>query len=173
MKAFLIIFAAASLTCAVANADTVFDFSGTVGNNLLTDTPYLFTGITETGTITIDTVTGTVDAIDLTVAGDPNAFTSFFGCPGSCTYNNNNGFDEFGLLDIGSDLVGYSGGAIAADSYVALDTPDLGSGEPEVAYSLSGTVTPATATPEPRFTVALLGLGMLGSLLFIRRRRQA
>ncbi|MGD0438970.1 MAG: PEP-CTERM sorting domain-containing protein, partial [Bryobacteraceae bacterium] len=100
-------------------------------------------------------------------------FVYYFGCPADCTYNFNNDFYEFGLLDIGSDLVGYTGGAIAPDSYVALDTPVLGSGDPEVQYSLSGTVTPASAaTPEPRYT-ALLGLLLIGSLVAVRRRRQA
>jgi|SRR5580658_7981982 MYXO-CTERM domain-containing protein len=170
----LVVFGALSLTSNVARADTIFDFSGTVGNNYLTDTPYEFTGLTETGTITINTVTGTVDAIDLTVEGDPNIFTSFFGCPSNCTYNFNNDFDEFGLLDIGSDLVGYTGGAIGSDSYVALDTPDLGSGEPEVQYYLSGTVSAASvATPEPRYYTALLGLVLVGSLVVVRRRRLA
>jgi hypothetical protein len=160
----------------MAKADTVFNFSGTVGNNFTTNTPYLFTGITETGTINIDTVAGTVDAIDLTVAGDSNQFVFFFGCPSNCTYNFNNGFNEFGLLDIGSNLIGYSGGPIGSDSYVALDTPNLGAGgpdNPEVQYHLSGTVTPATATPEPRYYTALLGLVLCGSLVAARRRRQA
>jgi MYXO-CTERM domain-containing protein len=166
-------FGALSVTTAVAKADTIFDFSGTVGDIFATSTAGPFTGLTETGTITIDTVGGTVDGIDLTVQGDSNSFTFFFGCPASCTYNFNNGFDEFGLLDIGSNLVGYTGGAIGSDSYVALDTPVLGSGEPEVQYLLSGTVSPEIASaPEPRYDTAFLGLALIGSLAVIRRRRQ-
>jgi MYXO-CTERM domain-containing protein len=168
--AAFVVFGCLSVTSSVAKADTVFDFSGTVGDIFGTSTAGLFTGLTETGTITIDTVGGTVDDIDLTVEGDSNQFVFFFGCPANCTYNFNNGFNEFGLLDIGSNLVGYSGGAIGSDSYVALDTPVLGSGDPEVQYSLSGTVTPA---PEPRYYTALLGLVLIGSFLAVRRRRQA
>jgi MYXO-CTERM domain-containing protein len=172
--ATLVLFGALSVTTTVAKADSIFDFNGTVGDIFGTSTAGLFTGLTETGTITINTIGGTVDAIDLTVEGDSNQFVNFFGCPVHCTYNFNNGFDEFGLLDIGSNLVGYTGGAIGSDSYVALDTPVLGSGDPEVQYYLSGTVSPAlAATPEPRYYTALLGLAMIGSLLVIRRRRQA
>ena len=172
--AALVVFGSLSVASSVARADTVFNFSGTVGDIFGTSTPGLFTGLTETGTINIDTTAGTVDAIDLTVQGDSNQFVHFlFGCPPSCVYNFNNGFNEFGLLDIGSNLVGYAGGAIGADSYVALDTPNLGSGDPEVQYYLSGTVTATAATPEPRYYTALLGLVLGGSLLFVRRRRQA
>jgi hypothetical protein len=170
----LVVFGSLSLTSSVARADTIFDVNATVGDIYGTSTPGLFTGLTETGTITINTVGGTVDAIDLTVEGDTNIFTNFFGCPSDCTYNFNNGFDEFGLLDIGSDLFGYTGGAIGSDSYVALDTPVLGSGDPEVQYSLSGTVSLASAaTPEPRYYTALLGLVFIGSLVAVRRRRLA
>lgn len=172
--AALVVFASLSVTSTVAQADTVFNFNGTVGNNTTTNEPndpFPYTGLTETGTINIDTVAGTVDAIDLTVQGDPNQFVYFFGCPSNCTYNYNNGFNEFGLLDIGSNLVGYTGGAIGSDSYVSLTSP-LGSGPSEVQFYLSGTVSPVTATPEPRYT-ALLGLVLIGSLFVVRRRRHA
>jgi hypothetical protein len=174
----LVVFGFVSLTSNVAKADTVFDFSGTVGDIFGTSTAGMYTGLTESGTINIDTVGGTIDAIDLTVTGDPNTFTYYLAnCPPSCVYNFNNGFDEFGLLDIGSSLVGYAGGAIGADSYVALDTPVLGAGgvlSPEVQYSLSGTVTLASAaTPEPRYYAGLLGLILIGTLAVARRRQQA
>jgi len=166
----LAVFGSLSVTSTVAKADMLFDFSGTVGDKL-NGQAGIFTGLTETGTINIDTVAGTVDKIDLTVEGDTNQFVYFIGCLSSCIFNYNNGFNEFGLLNIGSDLIGYPGGAIASDSYVALDTPDLGSGEPGVEYFLTGTVT--AATPEPRYYTALLGLVLMGSLLALRRRRQA
>ncbi len=168
----LVVFASLGVTSTAARADTVFDFSGTVGDIFGTSTAGLFTGLTETGTININTVGGTVDALDLTVQGDSNQFTGFFGCPSNCTYNFNNGFFEFGLLDIGSNLVGYTGGAIGSDSYVALDTPVLGSGEPEVQYYLSGTVSSPSAVPEPHYYTAALGLVLIGSLFAARRRRQ-
>ena len=78
----LVVFGSLSLTTKVAKADTVFDFSGTVGDIYGTSTAGMYTGVTETGTINIDTVAGTVDSIDLTVTGDTNTFTFFFGCPG-------------------------------------------------------------------------------------------
>ena len=124
-----------------------------------------------------------MSALDLTVEGDPNEFTGFFGCPPNCTYNYNNGFYEFGLLDLGSSLAGYTGGSLGADSYVALDTPDLGLGSypssdptdpnSEVAYYLSGTVSPLAATPEPRFYAVFLELLMAGVALLNRRRQHA
>lgn len=171
--AALVVFASLAVTSTIARADTVFDFSGIVGNNFTTNVPDTYTGLTETGTITIDTVGGTVDGIDLIVEGDSNQFVYFFGCPSNCTYNFNNGFNEFGLLDIGSNLVGYAGGAIGGDSWVALTTPlgsaGLGPGNGEVQYHLSGTVSPV---PEPRYT-ALLGLILIGSLFVVRQRRHA
>ena len=103
-----------------------------------------------------------MSALDLTVEGDPNEFTGFFGCPANCTY---------------------TGGSLGADSYVALDTPDLGLGSypssdptdpnSEVAYYLSGTVSPLAATPEPRFYAVFLELLMAGVALLNRRRQHA
>jgi|SRR5580704_3418354 MYXO-CTERM domain-containing protein len=183
MKALLIIFAAASLTCAVANADTVFDISGTVGDIYGTSTPsdFGYTGLTVTGTITIDTVGGTVDAVDISVETDPNDLINVMACSSDCTYAIDSTFSEYGLVDLGTSFAGYTGGSLAGDSWVYLDNPNgvfgglgLGEGGSGENYYISGTLTAETAAaPEPRYTVALLGLGMLGSLLFIRRRRQA
>jgi MYXO-CTERM domain-containing protein len=189
MKALLIIFAAASLTCAVANADTVFDINGTVGDIYGTSTPsdFGYTGLTATGTITIDTTSGAVDGIDLTMETDPNEFINVLACSSDCTYTFNAAFNEYGLLDLGTSLAGYTGGSLAADSWIYLDNPSgvyggagIGEGGSGVEYYLSASLTPTTlgtigdvVTPEPRYTVALLGLGMLASLLFVRRRRQA
>jgi hypothetical protein len=171
--AALVVFGSLGVSSTAAKADTIFDFNGIVEDNFGTNVPDLFTGLTETGTINIDTVLGTVDAIDLSVQGDSNPFIFFFGCPSNCTYNYNNGFNEFGLLDVGANLVGYAGGAIGSDSYVALDTPDLGSGEPEVQYHLSGTLSPeGVATPEPRYYAPLMVFALLAALVASRRRRR-
>jgi len=165
----------------MAKADTVFDFSGTVGDILGTSTPsaYGYTGLTVTGTLNIDTVGGTIDNVDITVAGDPNDFINLLACSSTCSYIVDAPFNEYGLLDTGS-MVGYTGGPIGSDSWIYLDNANgsfgglgLGQGGSGIAYSLSGTITPATATPEPRYYTALLGLVLIGSLVVIRRRQQA
>lgn len=154
----------------IAKADT-FDVNAVVGNENTggPGVPGIYTGLTLTGTLDIDTSgLGNVDSGTITVEGDPNIFTNFFGCPslGTCTYTFNNGFDEFGLLDLGNPA-GYTGGSLLPDSYIALTDP-LGSGNGEVQYLLSGTVTLAP-TPEPRFYFVFV-VGVCG-LLFARRRR--
>jgi MYXO-CTERM domain-containing protein len=179
MKAFLIIFAAASLTSAVAKADTVFDINGTVGDIYDTSTPsdFGYTDLTVAGTITVNTTTGAVDGINVTVENDSNQFISVFACSSNCEYTYNTGFNEYGMLDLGTSLTGYTGGSLAADSWIYLDNPSgvygglgLGQGGSGVQYYLSGTLT---AAPEPRYYAGLLGLAMLGSFLVVRRRRQA
>jgi MYXO-CTERM domain-containing protein len=167
----------------MANADTVFDINGTVGDIDGTSTPsdFGYTGLTATGTITINTSTGAVDGIDLTVETDPNQFINVLACGSNCTYVATNPFVEYGLLDLGTSLTGYTGGALASDSWIYLDNPSgiygglgLGQGGSGVEYYLSGDLSIASAAaPEPRYSVALLGLAMLGSFLVVRRRRQA
>jgi hypothetical protein len=175
--AALVVFGSISM----AKADTVFNFNGTVGDILGTSTPsaYGYTGLTVTGTLNIDTVGGTIDNVDITVQGDSNQFVNLLSCSTNCTYIVDNGFNEYGLLDTGS-LVSYTGGPIGSDSWIYLDNANgsfgglgLGQGGSGIAYSLSGTITPSTATPEPRYYTALLGLVLIGSVVAVRRRQQA
>lgn len=178
----LVVFGSLSLTTKVAKADTVFDVDATVGDIYGTSTASAFgyTGLTATGTITIDTTTGTVDGIDISVETDPNDFINILACGANCTYTYNAAFVEYGLLDLGSSLTGYTGGSLAADSWIYLDNPDgtygglgLGQGGSGVQYYLSGTLTAVTATPEPGYSAALLGMVLMGSLVVVRRRLQA
>jgi hypothetical protein len=158
-----------------ANANSVvFNVNATVGNIFGGGPVGTFTGLTVTGTLDLNTITpGAVNNLTITVQGDPNIFTGSLGCPPTCTFIFNNGFNEFGLLDIG-DPVGYAGGALQSGSYIALINP-LGGPGAEVQYDLSGTVSPANggAVPEPRSYAALLGLGMSGMLFARWRRRRA
>jgi hypothetical protein len=178
----LVVFGSLSLASSVARADTVFDVNATVGDidGTSTASDFGYTGLTATGTLTINTTTGTVDGIDLTVENDSNQFIYIMACGTNCTYTNNAGFVEYGLLDLGTSLTGYTGGSLAADSWIYLDNPNgvyggagLGEGGSGVQYYLSGTLTAATAAPEPGYSAALLGLVLMGSVVVVRRRRQA
>ncbi|MGA2212132.1 MAG: hypothetical protein ABSH31_02560 [Bryobacteraceae bacterium] len=176
----MVVFGSLSLSSNVARADTVFDVNATVGDIDGTSTPseFGYTGLSATGTITINTATGTVDAIDVTVETDPNDFINVLACASNCTYTYNSAFVEYGLLDLGASLTGYTGGSLVPDSWIYLDNPSgvyggqgLGEGGGGVQYYLSGTLT--AATPEPAYYAAVLGLFLVGSLVVARRRRQA
>jgi hypothetical protein len=155
-----------------AKADITFSLNnGLTGDIYNTAVPGPDSGTPVTGTITIDTVSGAVTGVNLHVQGDPNAFTGFF-CQGAdtppCTYfyeTTTGNFTEYGLLDLGN-LVGYTGGPLASDSWIYLDNPP-GSGNQGEEYYLSGTL------PEPGL-YGTLAIG-LGGLLFVayRRRRSA
>ena len=179
--AALVVFGSFSITSSAAKADIIFNFSGTVGDIQDTATPsaYGYTGLTVTGTLDIDTVGGTIDSVDVTVQTDSNPFVKLYGCSTTCSYISDSGTIEYGLLDTGS-LVGYTGGTIGSDSWIYLDNASgsygglgLGQGGSGFAYDLSGTISPATATPEPRYYAGMLGLLLVGSLVAVRRRRQA
>jgi hypothetical protein len=165
------------LTSGVARADTVFDLNATIGDIVNTSTPSSFgyTGSTATGTITINTTTGTVDGIDVTVQNDSNVFINVLACSTECTFTANSGFAEYGILDLGTTLAGFTGGSLASGSWIYLDNQGLGQGGPGTPYSLSGSLTPATlasfiATPEPAYYAASLGLVLIGALVAVRRR---
>jgi hypothetical protein len=141
-----------------ARADTIFDV-----NAVITNTPHgPYEGDAILGTVTINTATGQGDAIDL--YSPTNAFpaiTNILG--GTCSSPNclifyDNGFGEFGDLDLG-DTVGYTGGALGSASYIDPNS---------VAYDITGSV--AAATPEPG-SLTLLALGMSGLLFVLYRRR--
>ncbi len=161
------------LTCLGAAAPAFADTFDVAAN--ITNGPYAGTDVL-TGTVTIDPTTGVGSAIDLTLSG----FADFTGILGgtcsspNCVFVFNNGFADFGYLDLGS-TVGYTGGAlitglspVTSSSYIDLNS---------VAYAVSGTVTPAqtsqtTATPEPS-SFMLLGTGLLGFAGMVRRKLTA
>jgi hypothetical protein len=147
-----------------AQASTIFDVSATVGGKVGGGTGAA-TGESLLGTITIDTVGGSIVSLSLQLASNPNIFTGFSGCPGTCTNIFDTGFADFGFLDLignAGTLVGYAGGALKADS--TLDTASI-------QYVLTGSVTNPASVPEPSFyPVFLLGLG---GLYLVKRRRRA
>ena len=176
--AALVVFGSLSVTSTAAKADTVFDVNATVGDIYGFTVAGPPTGLTLTGTLDINTVTGAFDSVALTISGDPNPFDYFLNsgsnaCPNDCVFVNTEPFYEYGFLQLvpiaSNPLVGYNGGTLLAGSWIYLDNP-LGSDDSGVQYYLSGTVT---ATPEPRYYTALLGLVLMGSLVALRRRRQA
>ena len=156
------------LAPSVAKAGTIFNVSATVGNIQGGGSAGAPTGLALLGILTIDTVSGTLTGGSLQLGSNPNLFTTFFGCPASCTFYANTGFADFGLLDLignANTLVGYAGGALKSDSYI-----DVAS----VAYDLRGTVSTTSttaATPEPAsYSIILLGLG---GLYLAKRRLRA
>jgi hypothetical protein len=141
---------------------TVFNVSAVVGDKFGGGTGPA-TGLTLTGTLHIDTVAGTLNSGSLTLQGDANVFTSFFGCPANCTFYNNSGFAEDGLLGLtNTGLVGYTGGSILPGSYI-----DTAPGH--IQQALTGTVTPASTVPEPS-SLMLLGSGVAAAFARIRRK---
>jgi hypothetical protein len=149
-----------------ARADTAFDV-----NAVITDTPNgPYAGDAIAGTVTINTTTGAVDAIDL--YSPTSAFPTFTlidsvccACPGpNCVVFYDNGFDQYGELALGN-TVGYTGGALGSASYIALTITDI-YGTANVAYDVTGNVV----APEPG-SLSLLALGMSGLLFGLYRRR--
>jgi hypothetical protein len=165
----LLLFGCLGIAPTVAKAD-IFNVNATVGS-IHGGGPGQFTGLSLTGAFDLDTTLGVVNSDTIIVQNDPNLFTGFLGCPASCTYIFNTGFNEFGLLDIGNPL-GFTGGALQSDSYIALINP-LGGPGSEVQYDLSGSVSGAVATPEPRYEALALGMSVLLFASLRRRRRSA
>ena len=159
-----LLFVGLMLASSVASADT-FIVSAIVGDKTGSGGTGPSTGLTLTGTLNIDPIAGTLNSGSLTLQGDANLFTNFFGCPtsGQCTFTFNNGFAEDGYLGLSnSGLVGYAGGALLSGSYI--DTTVN-----HIQQTLTGTVTPA---PEPS-SLMLLGGGALGMLAMMRRKPRA
>jgi PEP-CTERM motif-containing protein len=156
--ACLLLFAAMAVAPSVAKAAivpfTIFaDLSG-------------LPGVTVNGTLDIDTTAGDIAGGFLTVSqGYVNDFDTPFACGPSCVLlgDFHSPDSAFMFLDFApGTLVGYTGGALAGDSFL-----EAASGEP---YSLvNGTATMAS-TPEPGF-YGILTLG-LGGLLVAGWRRQ-
>jgi len=154
-----------------AHADQITVFSLTT----VFQTPPQSPDGTASGTITIDTTTGVVEAIDLSFAGGAGltpygAFWNVYGLP--------NGFVEItevwpptSYVEISlpvSTLVGYTGGSICTEEHLCDGgaysgfTWDFS----EVAPYSSGQLT---ATPEPA-SLILFGTGVLGLVGILRRK---
>ena len=185
MKITAWVFAAALIMVTLVGAKTVransvtFDASGTfVGGGTLG------------GTITINTVTGVVVAVDLTTTssglnGSPYTTLgpSFFYMVGPFLGIgiSNSASNVIGLALDASTLVGYSGGTLCGGPPTEC-TFGVGSGvvtyedasyppvEPLI-FLASGSLTPVAPTPEPNSAaLTLLGLATLGLCMLMRRR---
>ncbi len=154
----------------VAAKAEVFYFTGEVGDTLGSTMPGPNTGLSITGTVDIDTTSATgIDALSLTVKGDPNVFNvlAFSPCA-PCVFLGASGLAETGFLDIGSTL-GYKGGKVAGDSFIILGNV---LGQPGgQGYALTDTLSASAAEPG---VYSALAIGLSG-LLFVgyRRRRSA
>ena len=144
-----------------ASADTIFNFSGTFQD-----------GSTLGGTMTINTATGAIDGVNLTIGG--NTFT-FVQAPtpvliGGSLFIQLTETSQFNfpILDIFipvSSLVGYNGGQLCI-------TPTAGGCSNPTQTGSNGTVvyltqgSASSAVPEPSslilLTGGLIGLGLLG-----------
>jgi len=124
-------------------------------------------GDTITGTLTIDTIGGDVTSATVDVSGLSGPFVLFSGPVSSSSFYVDTfylpapGGEAYMLLDVGSPLVGYTGGALAGDSELY---PFVGG-----PAAVSGSLTPIP-TPEPAF-FGVLALGMSGLVFAVRRRR--
>ena len=153
----------------VLKAD-LYNVNAVVGNNVGHDVPVLgITGLTLTGVLNINStdpggsgdITGT-----LTLEGDSNLFTGYFGCPGtSCTFFFNGGFTTFGILDLtaSGSLFGYTG----TPALLPASEITIGSNP----FFLSGSVLPVP-TPEPGF-YGVLALGGVALAFALWRRNAA
>jgi hypothetical protein len=176
-----------SLAClaifaSAASAD-IYDLNATVGLTSYTS-EFIpgYTGLAVTGTLDVDPTNG-IESGTIQVQGDPNIFTGFFGCPGTCSFYYNNGFAEYGFLDLG--VAPFTGSSIrlGADSNIDLSflTPPVTNDQ----FTLSGTLTDENGggffsgaqgldgspeAPEPTFFGVLILC--LGSVLFIARNRR-
>lgn len=130
-------------------------------------------GATGTGTVTIDTTTGVIGAIDLTFVDGVQKFT-FSGAPTQGT-NPFTPVDQFTAYNFGGDLllldifastlVGYDGGALCDSNGLCGGTSFVQlSGDPLDNLS-TGSLVP---TPEPS-SFLLLGIGLFGAVGMMRR----
>jgi hypothetical protein len=161
----VLLLAAVSFAPFVAKAESVFDVSATLGNIQGSTHAGTDTGLTFTGTVAINTTTGAVGTILLTLQNHANPVVHLFeACPPTCIFVNSTAFDLYGLVDLtgGASLVGYSGGSLRSDSELTADSNP---------YNLTGTVTEElSGAPEPASWLAVAaGLGAL--YLAYRRRR--
>jgi hypothetical protein len=144
------------------HASTIFDATGTTAN-----------GSTLSGTVTIDTIGGTVTALDLTMAG-AFSFNVDSAGPNTGVFESqyvieaDNGVSSAPFIDIflpPATLAGYSGGNFCAGSCALNSTTAAASGPPT--SFISGSLT--AAAPEPASWM-LMGAAMLG--LVTRRIRR-
>lgn len=134
---------------------------------------------TASGTVTIDTTTGVIEAIDLSFAGEPSiTFSStlwdVFGNPpdsfvelGESWTTPQNGFYDV-VIDLPvATLVGYAGGSICTAANPCPDGAFSGFtyGDSAITSYTSGDLSPV---PEPA-SWTLLGAAVLGSVGMLRR----
>ena len=152
----------------VARADsyTTFDLNSSY--------PFLFGGAgTIDGTLTLDTTTDLFSSADLTVSGFPfyqDGTLSNIGLQGELfteygvnIFSTGTPFGDLNLFLPITSLVGYDGSSIAFPTNVTFATI------PNLYFAGSGTLEPASVTPEPA-SLLLLATGLLGFAVLWRRR---
>lgn len=135
---------------------------------------------TASGTITIDTTTGTVEAINLSFAGEPGSASptmlwDVHGTPPKAFVEINESWnspqDAFYDVEIAlpvDTLVGYAGGSICttAEPCYGGSTSGFSWGNSEMESYSAGQLTP---TPEPA-TLTLFATGVLGLIVLLFRK---
>jgi hypothetical protein len=157
----------------IAQADTVFNVTGTFGDNS-----------TLSGTLTINTSTGLVDAADLAVQYNitptvTEMFANILGqTPNSVTLEGDHFSDLFVYINA-STLTGFMRGTLCSTSVTCtggvvseVSTSTGIHGVPFNDFLTGGMVTAPTTAPEPS-TIVLLGVTLLSLALAVSRKRIA
>ena len=170
MRLSLLVATAILSTSLAAHADTLFNASGTFndGSNL-------------TGTVTIDTTSGSVTSVNLIVTGVSNfTFVDIVGqqpdrSPSQYFVGVENaaGTEDFNFAlpdsPTGNPLVGYTGGRICSDTSPCSTTSNLYNLQTNTFGSRLSTGTLTAATPEPS-SILLLSTGLLAAAGTMKRR---
>jgi hypothetical protein len=136
---------------------------------------------TASGTVTIDTTTGVVEAIDLSFAGEPGSVSpstlwDVYGTPPNAFVEINeswitpkNAFYDVEIVLPVDTLVGYAGGSICIKAAPCYSDSFSGfsSGISQLESYSSGQLTPIT--PEPT-SLILFGTGISGLVVIFRRK---
>jgi hypothetical protein len=154
-----------------ASADTIFTFSGTFQDGSILG-----------GTLTINTATGAIDGVNLTIGASSFTFQQgpliTIGGESFAQFTTTS-FPSFPILDVFfpvSSLVGYAGGQLCISPTVGacLNPTQFGSNG-TVAFLTQGTSSTGSSVPEPSslllLTGGLVGLGLLSrKMLFANGR---
>jgi PEP-CTERM motif len=162
-----------------ARANTIFDVSATMFGALpyATCSPSCTLG----GTITINTTTGVIDAVDVTMSGEipmpVGPFTNIVSVTKVSEVNlyaDDTLSDQIQIEFLGIDsLIGYTGGALDPIYVIGYAYPTQNGPYPEWFLSSTGQISPAQTPLPPSWTMMLLGLAGLGFAGYRRMNKQS